>query len=393
MRPSIVLASLALVCLTGTAVADAQPTPAGTVESVPNWPDPALVHVPADRPVVRVPTDPAIGRVPTDPTVDLVPGTVDATGVEPTGAADATEAQGDAQGEDVVASLGTAIGEPSLSAQGELEQAVEHRIVWHEEWPRYSFDEAVLTLGLGLLLVAAEALPTATTSPNWAGGNPFDSAARNGLRLQLYQQRESARVAGDVLMWVSTAFPFVIDALLVTGLVDGSWDTTLQMGLISLEAYVVSLIVWRVTSLLVRRERPVVTACREGDLSPHCDTRQPTQSFFSNTAVNAFTGAGLTCLHHTVMPIFDDEAADATACVGAITVASVAGLLRVMSDFEYLSDVLTGAVVGFVSGYVLPWLLHYQGGARPELRAPVAMIPAPMVGPGDTYGVEVLGWF
>ena len=109
--------------------------------------------------------------------------------------------------------------------------------------------------------------------------------------------------------------------------------------------------------------------------------------------VNAFTGAGLTCLHHTVMPLFDDEAADATACVGAITVASVAGLLRVMSDFEYLSDVLTGAVIGFLSGYVLPWQLHYQGGARPELRAPLAMIPAPMIGPNDTYGLEVLGWF
>lgn len=365
MRPTLAFASFALVCLVGTAIASAQEVDAAVDAGAEAQPD---------------------------PTVALVPdtGSADAT-------TDPAEDPSDAEGEDVVASLGTAIGEPSLAAQGELEQAVEHRIVWREEWPRYSFDEAVLSLGLGLLLIAAELLPTGTSSPNWAGGNPFDDAARSGLRLQLYQQRESARVAGDVLMWVSVGFPFVIDALLVTGLGDGSWDTALQMGLIGLEAYIVSLTIWRLSALLVRRERPLGAACREGDISPHCETRaatdQVTQSFFSNTAVNAFTGAGLTCLHHTVMPIFDDEAADATACVGAITVASVAGLLRVMSDFEYLSDVLTGAVVGFLSGYLLPWLLHYQGGARPELRAPVAMIPAPMVGPGDTYGVEVLGWF
>jgi membrane-associated phospholipid phosphatase len=63
-----------------------------------------------------------------------------------------------------------------------------------------------------------------------------------------------------------------------------------------------------------------------------------------------------------------------------------------MSDHEYLTDVLTGAAVGWVSGYILPWLLHYQGGARPELRAPIAVIPAPMLGE-DRIGVTAAGWF
>ena len=68
------------------------------------------------------------------------------------------------------------------------------------------------------------------------------------------------------------------------------------------------------------------------------------------------------------------------------------GLLRVMSDFEYLTDVLTGAIVGLISGWLLPWALHYQGGARPELRSPFAWVPAPLVSETE-LGLQVVGWF
>jgi len=306
----------------------------------------------------------------------------------------------DAEGEDVVASLGSAIGEPSLSAIEDMPRASQHRLAWREEWPRYSFDEAALSLGLGLLVVAAEALPTATSRPNWTDVNALDGAVHDGLRLNLADQRESARIAGDVLMWVDLGIPYVIDALFATGIGDGSWDTALQMGLISLEANIVALVVWRVTSLLARRERPLTHDCINPSSDPlrnpsavECVNPPSPQSFSSNTAVNAFTGAGLTCLHHTTMSIFGDEGADATACVGAITIASVAGLLRVMSNLEYLTDVVTGAAIGLVSGWLLPWLLHYQGGARPELRPAVAAIPVPMVGAGNTVGLDVVGWF
>jgi hypothetical protein len=307
----------------------------------------------------------------------------------------------DARGEDVVASLGSALHEPSLSSMEEPPRAEHHHLAWREEWPTYSFDEAVLSAGLGLLVVAAELLPTATTRPNWTDVNALDGAAHDGLRLNLADQRESARIAGDVLMWVDLGIPYVIDALFFAGIGDGSWDTSLQMGLISLEANIISLVVWRVTSLLARRERPVTHDCLSPSIADpsrnpsaaECSNTQPTQSFFSNTAVNAFTGAALTCLHHTTMSVFGDEGADATMCVGALTVASVAGLLRVMSNLEYLTDVVTGAVVGLLSGWLLPWLLHYQGGARPELRPAIAAIPVPMIGAGDTVGLDVVGWF
>ena len=216
----------------------------------------------------------------------------------------------------------------------------------------------------------------------------------NGIEvMREYDQRESARIASEVIQWVLITFPFAIDALAVTGIGESNWDAAFQMGLIALESYVIALTVWKVVTLLARRERPVTQACNEGLGSPHCDLPAETTSFFSNQTMNAFTGASLMCLHHTHMPLFGDEVADVSTCVGGLTVAAMVGLLRVMSDFEYLTDVLMGALVGFGAGYIIPWLLHYQGGARPELRAPVAMVPMPYIGPNESYGAVIAGWF
>lgn len=349
------------------------------------WAEPLAAQ---SAPAADVAADEAGGAATTSGSASDTEATTDAGG----GGGSGTAEDDDARREDVVTSFGDAIGEHHLSDAEPAPGARALRIAWRPEWPRYSFDEAVLTVGLGALLLAAELLPTAAFRPNWQGGILFDDGVRDGLRLREYSQRESARVASEVLQGVLIGFPFVIDAFFVAGIGEGSWDLALQMGLISLEAYVVSLVFWRVTALLARRERPVATACARGDTSPHCDDRQTTQSFFSNQTTNAFTSAGLICLHHTTMPLWGDEAADATACVGGITVAAVVGLLRVMSDFEYLTDVLTGAIVGMISGWALPYLLHYQGGARPELRSPVAVLPAPLV--SDTaLGLQAVGWF
>lgn len=315
------------------------------------------------------------------------------TGATETAAATGTggRSAGREAGEDVVSALETAV----VEGGGPALPATTLRIEWRESWPRYSFDELVLTAGLGLLLVAALALPTAAFEPNWRGGILFDDPVREGLRLRSFAQRNSSAIASEVMQFVLIGFPFVVDALATAGIGEGSWDLALQMGLISVEAYVISLVFWRVTSLLARRERPLTALCEAGDTSAHCEdpNLRATESFFSNQATNAFTGAGLTCLHHTAMPLWNDEAADATACVSALTIAAMVGLLRVMSDFEYLTDVLAGAVVGLASGWLLPYLLHYQGGARPELRPPVSFIPAPLIGPNDTYGLQVIGIF
>jgi hypothetical protein len=55
------------------------------------------------------------------------------------------------------------------------------------------------------------------------------------------------------------------------------------------------------------------------------------------------------------------------ACIGSILLAGTTGYLRVASDQHYVTDVMVGAAVGSLSGFLVPWLFHYRtsGGGNP----------------------------
>jgi membrane-associated phospholipid phosphatase len=62
-----------------------------------------------------------------------------------------------------------------------------------------------------------------------------------------------------------------------------------------------------------------------------------------------------------------------------IAIAAVTGYLRVAADKHYLTDVITGAVVGAAAGFAFPFLLHRPG--APSAR-PVGVAAAPLGGGG-----------
>jgi len=178
-----------------------------------------------------------------------------------------------------------------------------------------------------------------------------------------------------------------IDSLLYAGLGEGAWDVAWQISLLSLEVFAINHAVTVLVRLLARRERPLGRFCRSEsgyNVDPTCRDQPPAESFWSAHVSNAFAGAALTCMYHDVLDLYGDEGADFTVCGTSVAAALATGLFRIMSDYEWVTDVLTGAVVGSLSGILLPWLLHFQGGARPPLRG--AEVPAitfyPMVGDG-----------
>jgi membrane-associated phospholipid phosphatase len=70
-------------------------------------------------------------------------------------------------------------------------------------------------------------------------------------------------------------------------------------------------------------------------------------------------------------------------------------VLRIVSDQNYLSDVLVGMGMGLVTGLLLPWLLHFRGGARPEPRGAPSIPPvafAPMVS-DQVLGMTAAGFW
>jgi membrane-associated phospholipid phosphatase len=248
------------------------------------------------------------------------------------------------------------------------------------------------------LIGGAIALRFAGPQPDrtWQGGILFDDAIDDALAV-----RTRARVTiGDVTdaAFYSAMGFRLIDSALLPGLVHGSWDVSLQMSFIDMEAFgVVAAVLWG-TQVFVGRERPYVAVCRsdphfaatEGDC--HYPNDDWNRSFISGHPAVGVTAAALTCLHHSHMPLYGGGWGDDAACGLSIAAAAVNGIGRVVAEKHYASDLILGVALGLTAGYVVPKTLHYGWGDRStperEARRGPAILPTFS---GDGIGVAVAG--
>ena len=89
-------------------------------------------------------------------------------------------------------------------------------------------------------------------------------------------------------------------------------------------------------------------------------------------------------MHHAYLELYASAAADAAACLAAYGAAGSTGLLRILSDNHYATDVASGAAVGTIVGLGLPWLLHYRTEVPEEDASPgprdgvsLTLVPGP----------------
>jgi membrane-associated phospholipid phosphatase len=166
-----------------------------------------------------------------------------------------------------------------------------------------------------------------------------------------------------------------------------------QLTWIDAQALVLTALVQTVVSHGAGRERPYGEDCPAIPVpGSSCASNDRFQSFFSGHTSLAFTTAGLVCMHHHYLPLYDDGPGDQLACAAAVGAAAATGVLRTVADKHYLSDVLVGLGVGAVSGLGIPWLYYRTGavkrlGARRADRGAIAtVVPAPA-------GAAVVGSF
>lgn len=271
------------------------------------------------------------------------------------------------------------------------ESAGEGRIVWNPEWPKFSAVEGGITAGLYAGTLAASLLWEAPDA-RWTSTNPFDDAVRGALRADSRSGLDTAATISDVLLYSMVALPFVLDAGALTWLGDGNGEVAWQIVTISAESFAVSYALNFMTKQLAGRERPYARGCGAGAPEPEseCGHEDANRSFFSGHATSAFTGAGLVCTHHLNLKLFGNRAADTSACVAAMALATTTGVMRIVADKHYASDVLLGAGVGLFSGWLLPELLHYRGEA--DSRDGRTWMISPNFGP-DFAGAGVSGTF
>ncbi|WP_437317721.1 phosphatase PAP2 family protein [Sorangium sp. So ce385] len=301
-----------------------------------------------------------------------------------------------AQAEPAPATPGAARAEPAPAAPGAAPAAwptaapperARREVAWDPRWPRFRVSEYVAT---GLL--AATAFGTLAIPPSegrWTTVNGFDGSAREALRIRSDRQRETARDASDLLLTLMTNH-LAVDALLVTWWGHGRGSVAWEIAMIDIEALAFNAALNGVVAGLTSRERPYRAGCTgpEEQQDHDCRGSKRYRSFFSGHSSTAFTAAGLVCSHHAHLPLYGGGAPDALACAASLGTATAVATLRVVSDQHFATDALTGAAVGALTGFGLPWLLHYRGGApaSTSARAPredgvtIGFVPAPLGG-------------
>jgi membrane-associated phospholipid phosphatase len=197
----------------------------------------------------------------------------------------------------------------------------------------------------------------------WKDGVLFDDAIQEALDAGNERDRRTISDVSDGLQAAIILYPFVVDAGLVTLLGDNNPELALQLALTSLEAFVVSGALIVATKHNIGRIRPNIEPC-EGTVDDFaCRDDTSHSSFLSGHSTAAFTAAGLTCVQHQYLPLYDSATADTAACGVMLGLATATSLLRVVANRHWATDAVASAAVGLISGYGLPYFLHFGASA------------------------------
>jgi membrane-associated phospholipid phosphatase len=220
--------------------------------------------------------------------------------------------------------------------------------------------EMILTAAAGGVALTTNIIHPLNTG--WSGPMLFDEDVRSALRLQSMDAQLEVRTGTDLGLAVMVSFPYLVDSLMVAYWYRGSADVALQMGLIDTEALAIVGAIEGTTNFLSGRARPYSAECGNGRPSntTDCATDALNRSFFSGHTAISFTSAALICAHHEALHLFD-SAADHVTCAAGFVAASTIGVLRIVGDAHYFSDVFIGAIVGTTVGLGIPLLHHYKG--------------------------------
>ena len=232
-------------------------------------------------------------------------------------------------------------------------------ILWPEENPRFHWAEYGYTAAVLVLNVFNDHLLPGIDRELWHGGILTDEGIDRWATRLKGPANDTFTKGGDYIMYGLVAFPFLIDALLVAGLLNGSADVAWQITMISTEALLTSSLLNVIAKRYLTRNRPGTPRCNGEE---ECPRGSSIHSFYSGHSAQMFAGAGVICANHVHLRIFRHRAADYATCAAALTLASVGSFSRITNRSHYASDTVIGAGIGLAIGYLFPFVLHYREG-------------------------------
>ena len=232
-----------------------------------------------------------------------------------------------------------------------IEQAVQPRgrpghgapLHWDDRWGRWGVADQV---AIGLLLAGTVGFqiagPRRSDDP-WVRTSTLD---------------ETVRDASDVFLSLTVAWPLLFDALASALWYHESPGVARELALLSVETQFVTATIQSFANMISSRQRPYVQDCGT-EVDPNdreCKSRVRFRSFFSGHSSQAFAGAATTCMYHARLPLYGGGTREAIPCIAMMTLAAATAAFRIMGDMHWVTDVITGAVMGIAVGTAVPAL-------------------------------------
>jgi PAP2 superfamily len=273
--------------------------------------------------------------------------------------------------------------------------AMARTVSWDPAWLKFTVPEVVATssllLGTGAIILFGE-----QGTSNWKGPILFDEPVRDGLREKTASGRMTAQIIGDSAYYGLLAYPYLVDVLAVAWIGHRSPEVAGQMALMNTEAFAITGFLSFVSNATIRRERPYVRECITGQRDPGfpgCKPAGQSEGFYSGHTGIAFTGAALTCMHHANLPLYGQGGVGGVvACTTAMASASLGGVMRLLADKHYVSDVIAGTAIGLASGLLVPWFHYRYDRTGTRKASSLTWSPAPILSP-TSAGIGAAGAF
>jgi membrane-associated phospholipid phosphatase len=198
----------------------------------------------------------------------------------------------------------------------------------------------------------------------WVGRNGFDDGIRDALKAGSPSARNSAALASDALFGALGA-TLVADRAVHRD----KYPFIKSLGN-DLTWFFSDGIVTRAAKVSAGRQRPFVQSCNANpNYDTDCDAgRDRNASFFSGHGSSTATLAGLLCSRHRNL-----LSLDGLWCIGGIGGTAATGVLRIIADDHWATDVITGWSVGAVFGFILPTYVWPALGAAEAPGQPASM--------------------
>jgi len=230
-----------------------------------------------------------------------------------------------------------------------------------------------LTLSAAALWGGSEVLKShfAPVTCRICGTNALDAGARDRL---LWSNPERARTISDALAFGLLPAGVLAHSLLAARAGGDSWKEGMVDVLVIAEAATLAGSLGQLVKFAAGRQRPFVHSGNypEANRAHDPDDNLSFWSGHSSLTFSLAVGAG------TVAYLRGDPSAPWILAAG-LTAAAATGWLRIAGDKHYLTDVLTGAAVGSLAGWAIPYYVHRREGGPPSPTATrVAVTPLPL---------------